>query len=119
MSTARFRALALALPEAEEGSHFGKVDFRVRKKIFAGFSANGRAYVKLGPEQQDMLTAAAPTLITVQPGGWGRQGWTLIDQDRAQEDLLGRVLAMAWATVAPRSLVKREAQRVGTGFSPR
>ena len=60
MSTELFRQLALALPEAEEKSHFGKADFRVRNKIFAGFTADGVAYVKLKPEpeQQDILTSA-------------------------------------------------------------
>jgi predicted DNA-binding protein (MmcQ/YjbR family) len=57
-TSARFRTLALSLPEVEEKSHFGKPDFRVKNKIFAGFNAEGRAYVKLRPEQQDMLTSA-------------------------------------------------------------
>ena len=42
-----FRDLALALPEAAEKSHFGKADFRVRTRIFAGFTAKGAAYVNL------------------------------------------------------------------------
>ena len=35
MTPETFRSLALALPGAEEKSHFGKADFRVRNNIFA------------------------------------------------------------------------------------
>ncbi|MCA0432023.1 MAG: MmcQ/YjbR family DNA-binding protein [Proteobacteria bacterium] len=38
MTSARFREMALAFPEAEEKSHFGKPDFRVKNRIFAGFN---------------------------------------------------------------------------------
>jgi hypothetical protein len=114
MSSERFKKLALALPETEEKSHFGKVDFRVRDKIFAGFDGKDRGYVKLMPEQQQMLCEAEPKLISPIAGGWGRKGWTLIDQNTADEALIKSVLQMAWRNVAPKSL-----QRVGTGVSPR
>ena len=104
MPSEAFRKLALALPGAEEKSHFGKADFRVRDKIFAGFNDKGRAYVKLLPEQQAMLVAAEPSLISPIPGGWGKKGWTLVDQDQADEALLKSVLQMAWKNVAPKSL---------------
>jgi hypothetical protein len=104
MPSDRFRNLALALPGAEEKSHFGKADFRVRDKIFAGFNDKGRAYVKLLPEQQMMLVAAEPLLVNPIPGGWGKKGWTLVDQDQADETLLRSVLQMAWKNVAPKSL---------------
>ena len=107
MTAARFRALALALPEAAESSHFGKADFRVRKHIFAGFNAEGHAYVKLTPEQQEMLASAEPKVITPIPGGWGRKGWTLIDQEKADEALMRSTLRMAWANLAPKSLQKK------------
>ena len=106
MSTELFRQLALALPEAEEKSHFGKADFRVRNKIFAGFTADGFAHVKLKPEQQDILTSAEPRLISALPGGWGNQGWTKIDQHKADKALLKSVFQMAWKNVAPKSLQK-------------
>ena len=104
MQSDDFRRLALALPEAHEKSHFGKADFRVRDKIFAGFNAHGLAYVKLVPEQQDMLVAAEPLLITPIPGGWGKKGWTLVDQNQSDEALLKSVLLMAWKNVVPKSM---------------
>ncbi len=113
MSSDRFKKLALALPETEEKSHFGKVDFRVRDKIFAGFDDKGQAYVKLLPEQQQILSEAEPKLISPISGVWGKKGWTLVDQNSADEALIKSVLHMAWRNVAPKSL-----QRVGTGVSP-
>ena len=104
MPSDAFRRLALELPEAEEKSHFGKADFRVRNKIFAGFNDKGRAYVKLLAEQQAMLVAAEPSLLRPIPGGWGKKGWTLIDHAQADEALLKSVLQMAWKNVAPKSL---------------
>jgi len=106
MSDAVFRALALALPEAEEKSHFGKADFRVRGKIFAGFTADGSGYVKFSPEQQQMLCAAEPALIAPIKGGWGRQGWTQVDHRSADPDLLQSLLVTAWRNVAPKKLIK-------------
>lgn len=68
-----FRKLALALPDAEEKSHFGKADFRVKNKIFAGFNDKGMAYVKLLPEQQEILCAAEPVhfhVLTLRKQYW-------------------------------------------------
>ncbi len=114
MNSDRFKKLASALPETEEKSHFGKVDFRVRNKIFAGFDAKGKAYVKLLHEQQQMLCQAEPSLISPIAGAWGRKGWTLVDQNIADEALIKSALQMAWRNVAPKSV-----QRVGIGVSPR
>jgi hypothetical protein len=105
MSDAVFRKLALALPETEEKSHFGKPDFRVRNKIFAGFRDNGQAYVKLPPETQAMLVAAESKILAPIPGGWGRQGWTQVDQNAADETLLKSLLTTAYKHVAPKKLV--------------
>jgi hypothetical protein len=106
VSDSRYRALALALPGAEEKSHFGKADFRVRNKIFAGFNDQGMAYVKLSRDQQDMLCAAEPDLISPIKGGWGAQGWTQVEHHSADAALLRSVLVMAWTNVAPKAMVK-------------
>lgn len=104
MSDARYRKLALALPEVAEKSHFGKADFRVRDKIFAGFNDKGMAYVKLTPEQQEMAVAAEPGIVKPIPGGWGRKGWTLVDHNAADEALLRSLLAMAYKNVSSKRL---------------
>ncbi len=107
MGSDLFRKLALSLPEVEEKAHFGKADFRVRNKIFAGFSAKGMGYVKLKPEEQEILCAAEPGIITAHPGFWGRQGSTIVDQTKADATLMKSVLTMAWKNIAPKTLVKK------------
>jgi hypothetical protein len=54
MTASGFRRLALALPEAVEGSHFGNPDFRIGGKIFATLSLQKEGYgvLMLSPEQQ-------------------------------------------------------------------
>ena len=47
MTSAQFRKLALAQPEALESSHFGKADFRVRNRIFAGFMADHPGVIRI------------------------------------------------------------------------
>lgn len=105
-----FRNLALALPGSEEKSHFGKPDFRVRNKIYAGFTAQGHVYVKLKPEQQEMVCDSEAGVVRPIPGGWGNQGWTGIDLAVADRALLESLINMAWKNVAPKSIVKAHAR---------
>lgn len=100
------RRLALQLPEAEENSHFGKADFRVRGKIFASLPETQRAVVKLMSEQQEAMAAAEPAVFSPVPGGWGRKGWTSVRLGACDEATLASALAAAWRNVAPRVLQK-------------
>jgi hypothetical protein len=102
-----FRDIALALPEAEEKSHFGKPDFRVRNRIFGTLPDAGRAVIKLTPEEQSVLTAAEPAIFRPVKGGWGRQGWTELDLAAADETTLRSACWMAWRNAAPPALKKR------------
>ena len=105
MTPERFRELALALPEAEEKSHFGKADFRVRNKIFASLKDPSTGVVKFTPDQQDTLAAAEPSIFAPVAGGWGRQGWTGVHLDAADEPAVESALLMAWRNVVPKSLL--------------
>ena len=100
------RRLALALPGAEEKSHFEKPDFRVRNRIFATLPEDGHAVVKLTRDQQEMLTASEPAIFQAVNGGWGRQGWTRILLAAADELTLKSALVTAWRNVAPVALRK-------------
>ena len=104
MTEAQVRELALALPGAEEKSHFGKADFRVRNKIFASLPDNATAVVKISPGQQEMVTAAEPAIFSAVKSGWGKQGWTRIDLTAADEPAIRSALTTAWRNVAPKSL---------------
>jgi hypothetical protein len=104
------RRLALSLPEAEEKSHFGTADFRVRNRIFATLPDDDRAVVKLTREQQEMMAGAEPGVFQPVKGGWGRQGWTTVILAAADEVTLKSALVTAWRNVAPAGLRKAHAQ---------
>ena len=105
MQSDLFRQLALSLPEAEEKSHFGKADFRVKNKIFATLLDAESAVVKLLPEQQAMMIAGEPKIFSAIKGGWGNQGWTRVDLLLADEVTLQSALRAAWRNVAPKKLL--------------
>ena len=106
MNRETVRRLALSLPEAEEKSHFEKPDFRVRNRIFATLPEDGHAVVKLTRDQQEMLTASEPDIFQPVKGGWGRQGWTRVMIEAADEITLRSALVTAWRNVAPVTLRK-------------
>jgi len=115
MNAVDMRRLSLEMPEAEEKSHFGKADFRVRNRIFATLPDADTAVVKLTHEQQEMLTGAEPAIFAPVPGGWGRQGWTRVTLAAADELTLKSALLTAWRNVAPVSLRKAlDASSTGT-----
>ena len=62
------RRAALSLPEAEERETWGHPTFRVRDKMFATLSDDGRsAGVKTTKEEQTALVAAAPETFGSRP----------------------------------------------------
>ena len=104
MNADDMRRMTLQMPEAEEKSHFGKPDFRVRNHVFASLPDAETAVVKLTHEQQEMLTGAEPAIFAAVPGGWGRQGWTRMVLAAADELTLKSALVTAWRNVAPATL---------------
>jgi len=98
MNAADFRRLALSLEGAEEGSHFGAVDFRVHGRIFATLAAEKQGYgnLMITPEQQAMFVADAPEVFLPIPGGWGRNGATHVVLAKVSEDVLLGALQTAW-----------------------
>lgn len=107
MNADDFRRIALSLPEAEERSHFGKADFRVRNRIFASLPAPDRGVLKLTPGEQAVMSEAEPEIFSPVKGGWGSKGWTAVALDRADEATLLSGLAAAWRNVAPPALARR------------
>ena len=107
MDAADARRIALSLPEAEEKSHFGKADFRVRNRICMSLPDEARAVVKLSREQQEMMAGAEPAIFQPVAGGWGRQGWTAIALPGTDEATLRSALTTAWRNVAPAKLVRQ------------
>jgi hypothetical protein len=108
LTPAAFRKLALALPEAHEGSHMGHADFRVRARVFAtlGYPEAAFAMVKLTPAQQAAVVKSAPGAFAPVPGGWGRRGATQVRLSRASAKVVRPALATAWENLAPRRLLE-------------
>ena len=107
MTPEGFRKLALAMPEAEAASHFDTPDFRVRGKIFAtAGQVDGKAVLKLTPDQQAMLCEAEPKMFEPVKGGWGKKGWTNLVLKSADAKTAKSALWMAWRNTAPKTLLK-------------
>ena len=106
VTAAGFRRIALSLPAATEGSHFGNADFRVGGKIFAtlALESEGFGVLLLTPEQQAGMVEDEPTIFSPVPGGWGRQGATRVLLSKVKPDILEGALQMAWRRRAPKRL---------------
>jgi hypothetical protein len=107
MRVADFRKMALSMPDATEGSHFGHADFRVGGKIFAtlGLADEGFGVLLLSPEQQAGMVEDAPEVFSPVPGGWGKKGSTRVLLAKVKPDVLEGALRMAWKKRAPKNLV--------------
>ncbi|MGH9720376.1 MAG: MmcQ/YjbR family DNA-binding protein [Bryobacteraceae bacterium] len=107
MTAAGFRRIALSLPEAIEGSHFGHADFRVGGKIFAtlGYERQGYGVLLLTPEQQAGMVLDAPEVFSPVPGGWGLQGSTRVRLAKVTPGVLKDALRTAWRKRAPKRLL--------------
>jgi len=105
ISQAQYRAVALEFPGAIEGGHFDVVDFRAGGRIFATLrQADGRAVVKLTPDQQRLLAETMPGFLAPVPGGWGLKGWSRLDLAAVSAADARHVLEIAWRNVAPKRL---------------
>ena len=109
-----FRRIALRMPQATEGAHFGHADFRVSGKIFATLALEPEGYgvLLLSPEQQAGMVQDAPDLFSPVPGGWGKNGSTRILLAEAAEDILEDALRTAWQKrVAMNARPRKAAQK--------
>lgn len=108
MTADEFRELALGFPEAEESSHMGHPDFRIGGKIFATIGPDGeRGMVKLLPEQQASWTRAEPAAFEPAPGGWGRNGSTMVIFAAVDDADAREALSAAWKNTAPKRLLNQ------------
>jgi hypothetical protein len=106
-------ALALALPEAADHPHFDRTAVKAGKgRIFATFGRTGDMNVKLTPDEQALFTQSAPEAVAPISGGWGRQGWTQVALDKADEPLVRSVLTAAWRGAAPKKLLAAHSRAI-------
>ena len=100
------RRLAMALPEVEEILTWETdLTFRVRGKIFAiGGEGATRVSIKARPDRQAELIDLDPETFA-SSAYVGRFGWTTVDLERVDPDLLATLLAGAWRLSAPKRLL--------------
>ncbi|MBF6161481.1 helix-hairpin-helix domain-containing protein [Nocardia cyriacigeorgica] len=66
---AQVRKAALALPEVDEGTHFGSVAYRVRGKSFASISREDELQVQLADDEIDGVLADHPSGAVIERAG--------------------------------------------------
>jgi len=101
----QLRKIASGFPEVSEEPHFEKTSFRVRKKIFVSCIGH-QATIKLSEIDQSVFCSFDREIIYPVDSKWGRQGWTIIEMDKVNEDLFTDAITTAYCTVAPRKLAE-------------
>ena len=102
------RALALALPEVEEGTSWRKLSFRVHGKWFAGESPHeeGALVLRCDSEERPLMLASQPDVFWVTPH-YHDPRYVLVRVEAIARDELAERLADAWALAAPKRLRAR------------
>ncbi len=104
ISADQARQLALALPDAVEQDHHGRPSFRVTGKIFATLWDETHMNVML--DEPGILTAIHSDPIVCSEFWWGKRlGALHVNLNRAEQALLGELLADAWERKAPKRLL--------------
>jgi hypothetical protein len=102
MTARQFRNIALGFDGVVEASHMNHPDFRAANgKIFATLNEDQtRGMAALTPEQQAELIARAPEVFVPAAGAWGRGGSTMIVLIKANEEIVGEALTLAWRRIS-------------------
>jgi hypothetical protein len=96
-----FVKMAVSCGDIVELPHFDKLSFRTNNKIFATLDVDNRqACIKLSEVDQFAFssTGADPEIYPV-PNKWGKQGWTILNLDKIDENLCHDALNTAYDEV--------------------
>jgi hypothetical protein len=98
----QFRKIALGFDGAVEASHMNHPDFRAANgKIFATLNEElTRGMAALTPEQQAEMIGRAPEVFVPAAGAWGRGGSTMIVLAKAEQEIVGEALTLAWQRIS-------------------
>ena len=108
MNNDQFRRLAFTFSEVEEKPHFEKTSFRVRKKIFATLDQKKEIVcLKVNEVDQSVFCDISRGAIYPVPNKWGKQGWTLVELQKVNDELLKDALKISYCSVAPKDLAAR------------
>lgn len=84
------------------GEHHGRLDIRVRNKIFATLPPDGTVVLKITPENLETLTK-------LEPGTFGRvwgDRWVGVDPNQLSTKDVRELLFDAWKLAAPKRLIR-------------
>jgi hypothetical protein len=99
------RMLALALPEAEDGSSYGTPAFKVGGVLFARLHQDGESLVvKIDKDERSMRMKAEPETFHI-TDHYRNYPWILVRLASVDPDDLRDLLEEAWRLSAPRRLV--------------
>ena len=99
------RGLALALPDVEESTSYGRPAFKVRGKAFAGESRHdGALWARCDHDERPFLVAARPEVYRLTPHFARSRGYLLVWLEHAEPAELRERLEDAWLLVAPKRL---------------
>ena len=108
VSIEKFREIVREFPEVEEAPHFDKEAFKIKKKIFVTLNQKEtRCCLKLSPEDQATFALFDANVIYPVPNKWGKQGWTLVNLDKVEEEMLIDILTQGFCHVAPEKISKK------------
>ena len=101
------RALALALPEVEEGMSYGTPAFRVKKKFMLRLREDGDSVVfKVGFDESEILMQSDPQTFYTTDHYRGYPS-VLARLSQISVEQLGDVIRMSWRFAAPKRLRDR------------
>ena len=101
----RVRALALALPEVEEGTSWGSVSFKVCGKTFAGRSRHeGAMWARCDRDERALIVASKPDAYRLTPHFEASPAYLLVWLELADEADVRERLEDAWLIQAPKRL---------------
>jgi hypothetical protein len=109
----QFRKIALGFDGAVEASHMNHPDFRAANgKIFATLNEDlTRGMAALTPEQQAEMIERAPEVFVPAAGAWGRGGSTMIVLAKAEQEIVGEALTLAWKSASAKAPARHAARK--------
>ena len=112
MTADDFRSIALSMRGALEGEHMNHPDFRVNGRIFATLHADDLwGVVKLDADEQREFVRMHPKTFVPATGAWGRQGWTSVRLETADEATARSAVFLAWQHVCEQPSSRRSTKR--------
>ncbi len=102
----KLRKLCKGLPESTELETWGHPTFRVRDKIFAGFSVtDGKASIGCKQTHADQEALVKDPRFSVAKYV-GRYGWISIDADEVKWSMIEDLVLRSYRLIAPKTLAK-------------